>query len=461
MNIENELEILRNKLNQLEQENHKLKRDTLQNKVNNLLFGFFSNCKDVAVIISDSKKRLVFANKGASEIFDIHQDQMCIEDAFLKNILLPDDYNLLLENHKHAIENKLEVIETICKIKVGKQEKSVLFEDTLCILEEENETTNYIIYSKLTNLSHQVYQPISDDIYIEKTRRIGAETALRENEAKLRSFFEQSANGIVFINSQQIIIDFNHLASEMLEFNKEIVFNKSIESLFCKLAEKQKITNETSRDFISKLTFYFQNYTTFKTNFLYEFEFFSNRGKLNISISVFPINNSGEVFFGGILRDITVEKNNESELEKYHEYLEEVIKERTIDLIQSEHRIKNLSDSLPGGAIFRAIRTDDHVFKLDYVSGNFYELIGVDPAMDYTNLVGIYDNIHPSDRDKFLKQKEISRYSLSDFNLEVRYYMPQGNTKWFQIRAKANVTDNGKVFWDGYVIDTTEKPLSY
>ncbi|NBC81749.1 MAG: PAS domain S-box protein [Bacteroidetes bacterium] len=152
-------------------------------------------------------------------------------------------------------------------------------------------------------------------------------------------------------------------------------------------------------------------------------------------------------------------KRSYEELENYKKHLEDLVEERTQELKMSEERIRTLSDSLPGGAIFREKLTNNGQYQLLYASAKLQDITGVPIELcleDIENLRSVYK---PADRDKLINTFEESAKSLSIFNIEVEL-INQQPAKWLQIRSKPSQQANGEIIWDGFAIDITERKMA-
>lgn len=459
MNKSNPIENYIQEIEQLKQENSYLKTQFQEKSNQENLMKLFSDCKEIAVLVTDQENDCIYCNAGCLELFEIDLKHKTKFDKEFSEMIFPEDLHYLISSRKDTVKNIEEHAENVVRLKTKSGKFKVIYiKDKF----QYNSDKSYLILSNFTEISTNENSIISEknqEIINEIKKRTKIEQALKKSETKLRKFIDQSPNGMFFINSFGNVIEWNDSAYKLTRIRKEDIsklfiwdFVYMLEILkFINAGEYSEISNEIQL-FIQNKSIHNEIYI--KT---IKLKIDSNSAQY-IELKIYPVNIGDEIFFGGILRDITSEKKTEIEFEKYQEHLEDVLKERTLELINSEQRIKNLSDSLPGGAIFRLKRSEE-TLKLDYVSRNFYELLGLNPNIDFNDINFIFENIHPDDLENFYTQRKIANENKTDFSIEARYFMPDKSIKWFQLRAKANITEKEHMYWDGYIIDTTEKNI--
>ena len=158
-------------------------------------------------------------------------------------------------------------------------------------------------------------------VIVDITKRREMEAALRQSEEKYRTLIEAVNTGIFMSTIDGQFIHVNSTIAEMAGYNSVDEFlNVSSGSLYANQADQQILINELRvKDYVKN----------------YELLSYKKDGSLYwISISAVLIKDSfgNPVSILGSIADINERKQIEMELEKYRLHLEELIKERTIEL---------------------------------------------------------------------------------------------------------------------------------
>jgi PAS domain S-box-containing protein len=156
------------------------------------------------------------------------------------------------------------------------------------------------------------------------------------------------------------------------------------------------------------------------------------------------------------LRTKEIAKINE-ELNKYQGELEEIVRQRTQQLHESELRLRTLSNNLPGGAIFMGYTKPDDTDYLVYASANIAEITGISLENLLSSIGTFFNNIHPEDIRILIDARHESLASLKLLDLELRYMLNEYETKWLHLRMMYRRGNDDLVWWDGYVIDISDK----
>ena len=166
----------------------------------------------------------------------------------------------------------------------------------------------------------------------EVTERKRAEVALQENEAKYRTLFDQSPDGIILIDPETTRpIEFNASAHLTLGYSREEFSALSLADINA-LHTEDGIRNLA--DAISR-----KGGDDFET--LHK----ARDGELrNRSISVRTLEFQGRTVHHAIWRDITERKQAEAELQRYRDGLEALVAERTVALRESNRQLAVAKD---------------------------------------------------------------------------------------------------------------------
>ncbi len=149
------------------------------------------------------------------------------------------------------------------------------------------------------------------------------------------------------------------------------------------------------------------------------------------------------------------------ELHRYQEQLEQMVEQKTSEVIAEQERLVSLSKHLPSGVVYQA--TGKKPFKLgfSYMSSFFSKLFGirVDEVMAQSEL--FYKSIHPDDWSMFKwHYARIYEHGINDSGIEFRICTPQGDIKWIHMRASHRIIDDNVHVWDGFMIDITPQMIA-
>jgi PAS domain S-box-containing protein len=137
----------------------------------------------------------------------------------------------------------------------------------------------------------------------------------------------------------------------------------------------------------------------------------------------------------GTIRDITAERNHETEL------------------LERELKFRVLADSLP-----QHIWTADTEGNLNYYNRSVYSYSGFSP--EQLTKVGWLDMVHPDDRDSNIKAWTHAISTGSDFLFEHRFRRHDGEYRWQLSRAiPQRGTDNAIQMWVGTSTDIQDQKM--
>jgi PAS domain S-box-containing protein len=152
--------------------------------------------------------------------------------------------------------------------------------------------------------------------------------ALGESEERLKQLIEYAPDAIYINDLKGNFIDGNKQAEKLTGYNKEELIGKSM--LKIGLLPKKCVPNAAKA--------LMKNLLGQKTG-PDEFELIRKDGRrVTVEISTFPVRRGGKVEVIGIARDVTERKEMEEKLKQYSEHLEELVKKRTEELLESEKR---------------------------------------------------------------------------------------------------------------------------
>jgi two-component system, cell cycle sensor histidine kinase and response regulator CckA len=158
------------------------------------------------------------------------------------------------------------------------------------------------------------------------TERKQVELAVNENMQKFRTLFETNPDAIFITDAETLeIVDCNEVACRMNGYTRSELIGKSINMLHSREVAEAVEKSKGKKDFVELLKL--------KKSVTVESMHKRKDGTLfPIETSMCLLNFGERVLVMGIDRDITERKQAEYELKKYHEQLEDMVKERTKEL---------------------------------------------------------------------------------------------------------------------------------
>ncbi|MBN2613470.1 MAG: PAS domain S-box protein [Bacteroidales bacterium] len=159
-------------------------------------------------------------------------------------------------------------------------------------------------------------KPRSMGQLIDITESKKSEIALKESESRLRSFIDESSEGIVIINEEGVIEEWNKSAEKTIGIGRNQAINKKWWDLYYFMHPSAKLKNGSKSILEKKVK------ESIKTGILQvpasgEFQIIHKSGKIrHISQTLFIIKSVKGNRIAGIITDITDRKNAEDELKR-------------------------------------------------------------------------------------------------------------------------------------------------
>ncbi len=147
--------------------------------------------------------------------------------------------------------------------------------------------------------------------------------------------------------------------------------------------------------------------------------------------------NDGKLALHGQLQDIT-----ESKLARMH-------------LERATRRYEKMVANVPG-LVFQAILDGSGTFRFTFVSHSCLELLGVTAEQICGDSTVFFANFSPEDRMQFYGKLTDSAGRLSPLVWQGRYTAGV-KTRWFQGTARPERLPDGRILWDGLLVDITEQ----
>ncbi len=189
-------------------------------------------------------------------------------------------------------------------------------------------------------------------IFSDITERARSEEALRASEQKFRNLIEQSYDGIVLIDENGMVIEWNQAMQQITGMERQQVFGQPYWDVLCTLTQED--TSSERREEMKQVIL-----STLQSGegvFLYhptEASYYNTRGETRVTTqTIFPIRTQKGFQIGGISHDITERKRIEEQLRQTNEQLTKWLNELEAhnletsllkemgDLLQSCHEVE-------------------------------------------------------------------------------------------------------------------------
>jgi diguanylate cyclase (GGDEF)-like protein/PAS domain S-box-containing protein len=123
---------------------------------------------------------------------------------------------------------------------------------------------------------------------------------------------------------------------------------------------------------------------------------------------------------------------------------------------RSDERLQRLIINVPG-VIYRAVRDTNGVDRLTYISSRCYEMYEVSPEHVVADIQVLSKLIAPEDLDTMHLSANRAIETLSPWRAEYRIRTASGKVKWLQVSASPEVMSDGRIGWDGVMLDVSDR----
>lgn len=254
---------------------------------------------------------------------------------------------------------------------------------------------------------------------------------LKISESRLRTIITTAVDGVISMDSQGRIRDFNRSAEIIFGYSDEEVIGKNIREL---MPDPYYTGKEKDPE------------TILSTGFARIIGTSKEVIGIRKDGSDFPVRLaighgklSGEDLFVGFVTDISDRKMIENALK------------------QSEQQVRSLIENIPG-ITYRCLPNQD--WKTLFMSDACESVTGY-PVSDFTkpgSARTFHQITHPDDRDRIRKEVDRAVFEKRTFTLEYRIFHKNGEIKWLWENGSGVFGGNGEVlFLDGVILDITER----
>ncbi len=157
----------------------------------------------------------------------------------------------------------------------------------------------------------------------------------------------------------------------------------------------------------------------------------------------------------GVSIDITEQKRTQESLRKAQDHLEEQVHERTVALMESEERFRQMAESID--EVFFLVERSSSVPRILYTSPGYEKVWGRSREELYSNARAWMAAIHPEDRQAVAESYE-NYETEPEFTNEFRITRPDGEQRWILSRGSTvRNPDTNTVRIAGVSLDITEQ----
>ena len=125
-------------------------------------------------------------------------------------------------------------------------------------------------------------------------------------------------------------------------------------------------------------------------------------------------------------------------------------------LRESEERLRLLGDNLPDSAIYQYVREPGGSIRFLYFSTGIERLNGVSVQDVLRDPNTLYRQVPQTYLERVFEAEARSARELSDFDMEVPMWLPDGQVRWMRLHSRPRRLPDGRTIWNGVQIDITE-----
>ncbi len=307
---------------------------------------------------------------------------------------------------------------------------------------EEFAVTNEELHTKNGQLQHEI------------AARKEIMQKLEDSESKVRNFIEQSFEGIMILDNDGRVVEWNRSLEQITGLSREETLGKYEWDLLWKfLAEEERQPKVFEKLQQSRID-YFKGGNKQDPIIEELVLYMPNDSKRYMQVSMFPIGMAETCFFGRILWDITEQKMADMELEQYRTQLELMVELKTRELVASQERLVSLSNNLPGGVIYQMMDRSMENSWFTYISGYFTDMFEIEVEDAMADISLFHNCIYVEDQAKLINFYNKDE-SQSNIDVEYRIVTKSGKLKWIHMRSSHHSVDDEARVWDGFMIDIT------
>ncbi len=124
---------------------------------------------------------------------------------------------------------------------------------------------------------------------------------------------------------------------------------------------------------------------------------------------------------------------------------------------ESEIRLRLLSNNLPNCMVYQVVRQADGSMHFMHVSESVERLTGLKAQDVLRDASLLYGRLHPDDLPPLRAAEQHSADTLQVFDCISRLQRTDGEMRWVHLYSAPRRLDDGRVVWDGVLVDITEQ----
>ena len=289
-------------------------------------------------------------------------------------------------------------------------------------------------------------------LYYEIDARVEVMKRLEDSENKMRNFVEQSLEGIVILDNDGRIIEWNKAMEQIMALSREEALGMYEWDMLKNYIPKEEVYERLCKSIMESI----RGGSEYKPVIEEVVMQLPDSSIRYVHASLFPISQTETCYFGRIVSDITVQKLAEIKLDRYRTQLETMVEIQSRELSVTQDRLMSLSNNLPGGIIFQMMDDSVRTGWFAHISTSFADIFEIDIEEVMVDPAPFYLCIHPDDRKNLIKAFVFAN-EKKDINIEFRIQTPSGKTKWIHLCSSHHITDEGAREWNGLMIEITER----
>jgi PAS domain S-box-containing protein len=269
------------------------------------------------------------------------------------------------------------------------------------------------------------------------TERIQREKASARSEAELkyRAVFEQSPDGILIIDAEGKILDFNKAAHTDLGYTREEFEKLSISDIYpLECAAEIRARIQDKPEFASRVPAWLaqireQGQAVFESAHIKK-----DGSRMPVEVNSRILDCKGTKVYFSVVRDITERRQAEEELQR---------REKQLAKSQRIAHIGSWEHNLTTGQVFW--------------SDELFHLLGLDPKTDQGDFRMFFDMIHPDDRPALKKAIDETVRTGRHFSIDYRFRLRDGRPRILHAQAELRHDETGtEAILSGTCQDITE-----